>query len=741
MSAPQRATAPFTTLPTSTHQTLRALFLGVQNVTSGVKKALTTPDTDRLPYDDPVLTPHPHPTSLRTDAVSTIGGILNGITSADLGAQYDQIVLGRTIEKEHLLATAGSDSAAAASVGLSVLSFHQQATEAWHNSTLDLFSNNTTQTFNASTFENQQTVENIVEIIIIAFVVAVLSILTAGGNLMVLISFRMDKQLQTVSNYFLLSLAVADFFIGIVSMPLYTVYLLMGGWPLGPIICDTWLSIDYTMSNASVANLLLISFDRYLSVTRPLTYRAKRTPKRAAIMISLAWVISAVMWTPWIFAWPYIEGKRSVPENECYIQFLQTNQYITVITAIAAFYLPVLLMCILYFKIYLETEKRQKGLAKLQATKQISKYGDSSDDDVCTSLSHKRSDSSPDLEEVEELTHNISEKNRSRRGCIQKIRSCCRIDPETLEYADDSSSSDPPGSPAYQCTPSASQHVISIRRDQSLNDKLHNGRHDSRKNSGSGLMIPLIAVDSNRSTPTATPSTDMATTISRHSQLSSATAMTLQSRESESTVDGSQPHTSHGNAPLSSNLYQTHWPAPAHERQLKDRSDMYTILIKLPDANSGENAKPTIKMITDSETDDDDSRLDVKDAERIPMTERHRRRSSRENSQHDGSVVMPTTPTSSMGRRLSNTADLRMAMQARVAAKLVNKAKSQRARKKRQERKEENKAAKTLSAILLAFVVTWTPYNIFTVIKTFCQDECINDTLYAIGKFTSLFLL
>ena len=659
--------------------------------------------------------------------------------------------------------------------GLSVLSLHQDTTGAgpWLNNTTSYLPDVITSGLSNVTASTSAPVvasgiDNVVEIVIIAFVVTILSVLTAGGNLMVLISFRMDKQLQTVSNYFLLSLAVADFFIGIVSMPLYTVYLLMNRWPLGPIICDTWLSIDYTMSNASVANLLLISFDRYLSVTRPLTYRAKRTPKRAAIMISLAWVISAIMWTPWIFAWPYIEGVRSVEENECYIQFLATNQYLTVITAVAAFYLPVLIMCVLYFKIYLETEKRQKGLAKLQATKQISKYGDSSDDDVCTSLSHKRSDSSPDLEEAEIFARELpASRHRPRRTCWQRACSCCRIDPETLEYADDSSSSDPPGSPVYECTPSASQQVIAIRRDHSLHEKLQNGKHNNRRNSGSGLMIPLIAVDSNRSTPTATPSTDITTTMSRHSQLSSATAMTLQSADSEPGViggpsSGGQPEVGSVNTPDSSTAVVPPYrpstgnpphphphshPYPNHpgarrtssqERQhRKDRSDMYTILIKLPDEGAGEGAKPTIKMITDSETDDDDPRYaSSREAETIPMTERRRRSSNQDNSnpRQDGHAVAPTTPTSSLGRRLSNQADLRMAMQARVAAKLVNKAKSQRARKKRQERKEENKAAKTLSAILLAFIVTWTPYNIFTVIKTFCQNDCINTTVYAIGK-------
>jgi 7 transmembrane receptor (rhodopsin family) len=68
--------------------------------------------------------------------------------------------------------------------------------------------------------------------------------------------------------------------------------------------------LDYTVSNASVANLLLISFDRYMCVTRPLTYRVRRTPCRAIVMIVIAWTVSALLWTPWIFAWPFIEVNR-----------------------------------------------------------------------------------------------------------------------------------------------------------------------------------------------------------------------------------------------------------------------------------------------------------------------------------------------------------------------------------------------------------------------------------------------
>ena len=142
----------------------------------------------------------------------------------------------------------------------------------WWYTTPEPFANNTT---NAT--ETEVEPQTVVTVVIISIVVTILAILTAGGNLMVMISFKMDKQLQTVSNYFLLSLSIADFFIGVFSMPLYTVYLLMK-WPLGPLVCDIWLSLDYTMSNASVANLLLISFDRYFFCDKTADLSGQKDP-------------------------------------------------------------------------------------------------------------------------------------------------------------------------------------------------------------------------------------------------------------------------------------------------------------------------------------------------------------------------------------------------------------------------------------------------------------------------------
>lgn len=135
-----------------------------------------------------------------------------------------------------------------------------------------------------------------------------LSLITMLGNMLVMISLIIDRQLRTISNYYLLSLSIADFMIGLISMPLYTLYVVLDRWPLSPLVCDCWLALDYLNSNASVLNLLCISVDRYLSITRPLTYRAKRTAKKAWCWIATTWIISSLLWPPWVFFFPFYEG-------------------------------------------------------------------------------------------------------------------------------------------------------------------------------------------------------------------------------------------------------------------------------------------------------------------------------------------------------------------------------------------------------------------------------------------------
>ena len=205
--------------------------------------------------------------------------------------------------------------------------------------------------------EESESAYKTVEVVFIVLVAGSLSLVTVIGNILVMLSIKVNRNLQTVNNYFLFSLACADLIIGLCSMNLYTVYIVIGYWPLGPVVCDLWLALDYVVSNASVMNLLIISFDRYFCVTKPLSYPVKRTTKMAGMMIAAAWVLSFILWAPAILFWQFIVGGRTVPERECYIQFF-SNAAVTFGTAIAAFYLPVIIMMQLYWQISRASKSR-----------------------------------------------------------------------------------------------------------------------------------------------------------------------------------------------------------------------------------------------------------------------------------------------------------------------------------------------------------------------------------------------
>ena len=120
--------------------------------------------------------------------------------------------------------------------------------------------------------------------------------------------------LLQVSNMFIVSLATADLTVGIVVMPISAVYIFTVHWPFGLVVCQFWLAVDYTASTASILNLLVLSIDRYRSVTDPLRYMRHRTSRHAAVLISTAWSLSALWVLPIVaWHWMFTGGRRSVP--------------------------------------------------------------------------------------------------------------------------------------------------------------------------------------------------------------------------------------------------------------------------------------------------------------------------------------------------------------------------------------------------------------------------------------------
>ncbi|XP_041861203.1 histamine H3 receptor-like [Melanotaenia boesemani] len=195
-------------------------------------------------------------------------------------------------------------------------------------------------------------------VVILSVLMVTLVIVVVAGNALVIMAFVVDKTLRTQSNYFFLNLAISDFLVGAFCIPLYIPYNLTGRWMLGKGLCKVWLVMDYLLCTASVFNIVLISYDRFLSVTRAVKYRAQRNMTRQAVLKMLAvWVLAFLLYGPAIIFWETIVGQSVVPAHECYAEFYFT-WYFLLSASIFEFFTPFVSVAFFNFSIYLNIHQR-----------------------------------------------------------------------------------------------------------------------------------------------------------------------------------------------------------------------------------------------------------------------------------------------------------------------------------------------------------------------------------------------
>lgn len=226
-------------------------------------------------------------------------------------------------------------------------------------------SNNSNDSFNTSYFHIDPTPERISLCILLMF----FALSTIFGNGLVVIAVARERYLHTVTNYFIMSLAVADCLVGLLVMPFSALYDSFGYWFFGPDFCDVWHSFDVLASTASILNLCVISLDRYWAITDPFNYPSKMSPKRACRLIALVWVCAALISFPAIAWWRAVSSPH--PVGEC--NFTDDLAYLFFSSTIS-FYGPLLVMVFTYFRIFRAATLQTRALNMGQ--KLVSSLGD-----------------------------------------------------------------------------------------------------------------------------------------------------------------------------------------------------------------------------------------------------------------------------------------------------------------------------------------------------------------------------
>ncbi|XP_075070505.1 histamine H3 receptor-like [Mixophyes fleayi] len=218
---------------------------------------------------------------------------------------------------------------------------------------------------NSSEYE-KETVFSEGTLIFLYIFIPLITTVTVFGNTLVILAFIIDKRLRSQNNFFLLNLAICDFFIGAFCIPVSASYVLTGKWMLGNFLCKVWLIADNLMCTASVFNIVLISYDRFLSITLAVMYRSQQNNhSQTAVKMIAVWVLSFLLYSPAIIFWEYLNGHPFIPEGMCVAGYYYSWYFLLGASAFD-FFLPLISISFfnlsIYWNIRMRSRKRSQSV-------------------------------------------------------------------------------------------------------------------------------------------------------------------------------------------------------------------------------------------------------------------------------------------------------------------------------------------------------------------------------------------
>ncbi|XP_015823319.1 trace amine-associated receptor 13c [Nothobranchius furzeri] len=214
------------------------------------------------------------------------------------------------------------------------------------------------------------------EAVLIYTLLSSISVLTVALNLLVIISISYFKELQTPTNTLLLSLAISDLLVGLLVMPVETVRYVEPCWLLGDLMCALSYIVGFTLTSASVGNMVMISIDRYVAICYPLQYPSKVTRSRVQVSVILCWFCSL------LYNGLILKEHLRQPDryNSCYGECLVVISYICgTIDLVITFIVPCSVIVLLYVRVFVVAVSQARatqshvtpavGLGKITAQK------------------------------------------------------------------------------------------------------------------------------------------------------------------------------------------------------------------------------------------------------------------------------------------------------------------------------------------------------------------------------------
>ncbi|XP_071484304.1 melatonin receptor type 1A-like [Diadema antillarum] len=200
--------------------------------------------------------------------------------------------------------------------------------------------------------------------IFVAILFIIASIVGIVGNSVVIAAVIVSRRLRTITNVFVVNLAVADLLTS-AAVPWNAVALLSpSGWPLQPWVCSVAGGIMYLCIAASLYSLASVALNRFILVTKDFkTYRRTFTTVNLVLWVGLIWVVSFVF----MLFLPIID-IGALGYNRKYHSCGQTSDHpkedtYQLLQAFGIFLIPLTIICYCYGRLFCFVRRHAKVMS------------------------------------------------------------------------------------------------------------------------------------------------------------------------------------------------------------------------------------------------------------------------------------------------------------------------------------------------------------------------------------------
>ncbi|KAB5548979.1 hypothetical protein PHYPO_G00061930 [Pangasianodon hypophthalmus] len=189
--------------------------------------------------------------------------------------------------------------------------------------------------------------------------------LAVAGNVLVCWAVSLNSNLQSITNYFVVSLAVADVAVGLLAIPFAIV--ISTGFCSHFHGCLFIACFVLVLTQSSIFSLLAIAVDRYIAIKIPLRYNSLVTNLRAKGIICLCWILSVIIGLTPMLGWHmnstnFTNSSCPAGMTECLFERVVTMDYMVYFNFFVCVLMPLVAMLVIYARIFMAARRQLRQM-------------------------------------------------------------------------------------------------------------------------------------------------------------------------------------------------------------------------------------------------------------------------------------------------------------------------------------------------------------------------------------------